>query len=161
MTEVKIRLAAEKDAELIARQRQAMFEEAVTPVPPTLPEMVERFTPWVRERLSNGTYRGWIAEENDLAIAGAGLWIMEFPPHFLHLEPGRGYLLNFYVAPEHRGRGLARRLLAISVEEAKRLGLRVLVLHASKFGRRLYERNGFRLNNEMVLLCDGSTEPTM
>jgi GNAT superfamily N-acetyltransferase len=69
-------------------------------------------------------------------------------------------LLNFYVLPEYRGAGLARRLLAVAVEEGRRLGLRVITLHASKFGRKLYEQNGFRSNNEMILLSDGSTEPT-
>lgn len=138
-----------------------MFEDAVDPVPATLTAMQVRFEPWVRERLENGSYRGWIAEAQGAAVAGAGLWVMEFPPHFLHVEPGRGYLLNFYVAPTYRGKGLARRLLELSVAEGRRLGLRVLSLHASKFGRPLYERYGFRQNNEMVLLSDGSSETTV
>ena len=161
MAERKIRMATEMDAALIAQQRRAMFADAVDPIPGTLAAMEERFAVWVRERLRNGTYLGWIAEDDGSAIGGAGLWVMEFPPHFLHVEPGRGYLLNFYVQPAFRGQGLARQLLEMSVAEGRRLGLRVLVLHASKFGRRLYEQGGFRLNNEMVLLSDGSSEPTV
>ncbi len=161
MNEISIRLAKEADAALIAGQRRAMFVDAVSPVPVTLDAMEARFTPWVRERLKDGRYVGWIAEDAGRAVAGAGLWIMEFPPHFLDVQPARGYLLNFYVAPEYRGAGLARRLLKACVDEGRRLGLRVLTLHASKFGRPLYEQYGFRSNNEMILLTDGAMDATV
>ena len=161
MTETSIRLATPDDATLIAGQRRAMFTDAVSPTPSTLAEMETRFVPWVRERLVNSTYLGWIAEQAGTPIAGAGLWVTDFPPHFLDVKAARGYLLNFYVAPEHRGTGLARRLLTLSVDEGRRRGLRVLTLHASKFGRPVYERAGFRANNEMILLSDGSPEPTV
>ncbi len=155
------RAATVEDASLITAQRRAMFEEAVVPTPPTLDAMASNFEPWVRERLENRSYLGWIVEEDGRAVAGAGLWIMDFPPHFLHTETGRGYLLNFYVAPAYRGRGVARDLLAVSVEAARRLGLRVVTLHASRFGKPLYEQNGFHLNNEMITLTDGSLEATV
>ena len=102
-----------------------------------------------------------LRETGARAVGGAGLWRMEFPPHFLDTGQERGYLLNFYVEPEFRGQGLARRLLAAAVEEARRLQIRVVTLHASKFGRPLYEQEGFRGNNEMILLTDGSGEPTV
>lgn len=161
MSDIDLRLATEADAALIAGQRRAMFADAVLPVPATLDEMQKRFEPWVRERLADGSYRGWIAHRGDVPVGGAGLWVMDFPPHFLDVQPARGYLLNFYVSPDHRGMGLARRLLAACLDEGRRLGLRVITLHASKFGRPLYEQAGFRGNNEMILLTDGSTEATV
>ena len=138
-----------------------MFADAVLPVPATLSAMQERFEPWVHARLANGSYRGWLAEKDGVPVGGAGLWVMEFPPHFLDIEAARGYLLNFYVDPRFRGAGLARRLLGLCVDEGRQLGLRVITLHASKFGRPLYEQYGFRGNNEMILLTDGSTESTV
>ena len=83
-------MATVADAALIARQRCAMFADAVLPVPATLPVMRERFEPWVRARLANGSYRGWLAEKAGAPVAGAGLWVMEFPPHFLDPEAARG-----------------------------------------------------------------------
>jgi predicted acetyltransferase len=50
-----------------------------------------------------------------------------------------------------RGRGLARALLALAVDEAKARGIKVVTLHASKFGKPLYEQNGFEMSNEMRL----------
>jgi len=81
---------------------------------------------------------------------------MPWPPHFLDPEPRRAYLLNFYVAPEMRRRGLASKLLALAVAEAKTRGIRVVTLHASKFGKPVYEQNEFKMSNEMMLRFDDS-----
>ena len=40
---------------------------------------------------------------------------MDWPPMFLDPEPQRGYVLNFYVAPEACRQDLARELLALAV----------------------------------------------
>jgi len=149
---VEIRLATTADAEAIANQRLRMFIDAeVVAEPEELDKMAANFVPWVRARLEDGTYAGWLAEEDGCLIAGAGLWVMDWPPHFLDAEPRRAYLLNFYVAPEARRRGLARELLALAVAEARARGIKVVTLHASKFGKRLYEQHGFVLSNEMRL----------
>ena len=79
---------------------------------------------------------------------------MEFPPHWMHDEAVRAYLLNFYVGPAFRGHGLAYALLKTVVGETRRRGIKVVSLHASKFGKPLYERNGFELSNEMILRND-------
>jgi ribosomal protein S18 acetylase RimI-like enzyme len=121
--------------------------------------MLARFTPWVRAKLEDGSYAGWLTEHEGVLVAGAGLWVMEFPPHYLDPEPRRAYLLNFYVAPEMRGQGLARELLALAVAEAAARGIKVVTLHASKFGKPIYERNGFAMSNEMVLRLDNPDNP--
>ena len=53
-----------------------------------------------------------------------------------------------------RRRGLARELLALAVAEAKARGIKVVTLHASKFGKPVYEQNGFKMSNEMMLRFD-------
>ena len=63
----------------------------------------------------------------------------------------RAYLLNFYVEPKWRGQGLAYRLLKTAIEETRARGIGVVNLHASVFGKPLYERNGFKVSNEMLL----------
>jgi GNAT superfamily N-acetyltransferase len=88
-------------------------------------------------------------------VAGAGMWLMDFPPHWMDPEPRRAYLLNFYVEPAFRGQGLAYELLKTAVEDARRRGIKVVSLHASKFGKPLYERNGFEPTNEMILSFEG------
>jgi ribosomal protein S18 acetylase RimI-like enzyme len=145
------RRATPSDAEAIAAQRCQMFADAGLAGEAQMAPMVANFILWVRAKLEDGSYAGWLTEENGRLVAGAGLWVMEFPPHFIDPEPRRAYLLNFYVAPEMRGRGLARSLLTLAVAEAKARGIKVVTLHASKFGKPLYERNGFEMSNEMML----------
>jgi len=149
------RLATVADAELIARHRRRMFVDAGQAEDAKLQEMVDNFVVWVRPRLSDGSYVGWIVEEEGRAVAGAGMWLMDFPPHWMDAEPVRAYLLNFYVEPGFRGRGLAYELLKNAVDDARRRGIRVVSLHASKFGKPLYERNGFEATNEMILRLEG------
>jgi ribosomal protein S18 acetylase RimI-like enzyme len=79
---------------------------------------------------------------------------MDFPPHWMDSGPVRAYLLNFYVDPAFRGRGYARELLETAVGDARRRGIKVVSLHASKFGRPLYESSGFETTNEMRLWSD-------
>jgi hypothetical protein len=40
--------------------------------------------------------------------------------------------------------------------EAKERGIKVVTLHASKFGKPLYEQNGFVMSNEMRLEAEDS-----
>jgi ribosomal protein S18 acetylase RimI-like enzyme len=154
------RVATVEDAELIGQQRRQMFVSAGQLDDERMAAMVAAFVPWVREKLARDRYVGWLVSVGDGAaervVGGAGLWLMEFPPHFLQLEPVRGYLLNFYVEPEFRGHGLAKTLLEESVAEARRRGCEVVTLHASKFGRPIYEKYGFKQTNEMMLRGEGS-----
>jgi GNAT superfamily N-acetyltransferase len=157
------RLATVVDAELIARHRRSMFVDAGQAEDAKLQTMVENFVVWVRPRLSDESYVGWLVEveedgEDGRVVAGAGMWLIDFPQHWMDAEPVRAYLLNFYVDPAFRGRGLAYELLTTAVEDARRRGIKVVSLHASKFGKPLYERNGFEATNEMILRLDGAQE---
>jgi GNAT superfamily N-acetyltransferase len=148
----KTRLAGTGDAALIAHQRVRMFFDAgQAQQGEELRKMEANFVEWVGPRLEDGCYVGWIVEEDGRAVAGAGMWMMEWPPHWMDAESGRAYLLNFYVDPEFRGRGLAYGLLKTAIEAARGRGVKVVSLHASKFGRPLYERNGFETSSEMLL----------
>jgi GNAT superfamily N-acetyltransferase len=154
----KTRLATVADAELIARQRRSMFVDSGQAEEDQVQTMMENFVVWVWPRLSDGSYVGWLVEEDERVVAGAGMWLIDFPPHWMDAEPIRAYLLNFYVDPAFRGRGLAYDLLKTAVEDARRRGIRVVSLHASKFGKPLYERNGFEATNEMILRLDDSQD---
>ncbi len=144
-------MATAIDAELIAGHRMKMFADAGQADAPAMAQMAENFVSWVKPRLMDGRYVGWLMEDQGKVVAGAGMWLMDFPPHWMDAEPVRAYLLNFYTEPEYRGRGIAGEMLKMAVDEAARRGIKVVALHASKFGRPIYERNGFADTNEMML----------
>jgi ribosomal protein S18 acetylase RimI-like enzyme len=150
---LKTRQTTEADAELIAAHRHAMFVEMGKSEATALDEMRRNFVPWVEQMIGTGKYVGWIVEENERPVASSGFFELEWPPH--PLDPAgehRGYLLNFWVEPEYRGRGLARELVREGLAESRRRGIWVTALHASDAGRRVYEPMGFKATNEMYLI---------
>lgn len=148
------RNAVPADATLIAAHRKAMFM-AMGGMDETLLETMRRNSePWLERMIADGKYIGWIISDDDEPIASAGLLLLDWPPHpFDPTGEIRGYLLNVFVNPAYRHRGLARQLVEASIEDARRRGIRVISLHASDAGRPLYDQLGFQPTNEM-LHCD-------
>jgi GNAT superfamily N-acetyltransferase len=151
-----LRRATPDDAPIITHQRHLMFADNNLATEARYAEMDLAFEPWVREHLADGRYVGLFleeesAEEGTTILAACGIFYMDFPPHFLDPQPTRAYLLNFYTAPEARGRGYAKQLLQLAVDECHARNVAVITLHASKFGRPIYEHFGFTPNNELIL----------
>jgi ribosomal protein S18 acetylase RimI-like enzyme len=83
---------------------------------------------------------------------------LDWAPHYLDpVGEQRGYVLNVFVEPEYRRRGLAQALMTECMDEARRRGIRVVALHASQKGQPVYEKLGFTTSNEM-LFVDPATE---
>ena len=143
------RSANVRDSALITTHREAMFREMGRGNDASLAAMSRNFTPWLEQRLVSGIYLGWITEENARPIATSGLFLMDWPPHYLDDGSTRGYLLNVYVDPAYRGRGLAKALTRLAMDECRQRNIRLLTLHASDAGRHVYESLGFIAGNEM------------
>ena len=138
------------DAPVITAHRQAMFVAMGNTPESVLNAMSRNFAPWVARMIAEGKYTGWITQEDGRPIASAGLLVLDWPPHPLDLAgEHRGYLLNVFVDPEFRRRGLAHALVDRCLTEAHRRGLRVVALHSSDAARSIYEALGFRATNEM------------
>jgi ribosomal protein S18 acetylase RimI-like enzyme len=127
-----------------------MFVDAGSQDGRLLDVMAEHFQSWVEARLADGRYLGWLTNANGKVVAGAGLIVLDWPPHLLDpWQDKRGYLLNLYVEPEHRRKKLASQLIELALAETRKQKIRVVALHATDEGRPLYESNGFRETNEM------------
>lgn len=150
------RRATAEDAELITRHRVAMFADAGSAPDTVLDRMARHFDPWVRRMFAEEKYAGWVTLDKDKPIASAGLLLLDWAPHYLDpVGQQRGYILNVYVEPEYRRRGLALMLTKECIEEAERRGVRVVALHASEKGRPVYEKFGFSTSNEMLYVLPG------
>ena len=67
-------------------------------------------------------------------------------------RPGRQRdILNVFTEPEHRGQGLARRLVEEALAHCRSHDIPTALLHASDAGRPLYETLGFTQTTEMRL----------
>lgn len=149
-----IRPATLEDAGIVTAQRRAMFFDMGYRDTGALDSMCQAFLPWVRQKMSAGEYLGWfaIADDGDIA-AGAGLWLMDWPPHMIGPGNRRGNILNVYTRAEFRRQGLGRRLTETAVDWCRANGITTVILHASDEGRELYRALGFEPTNEMRLVA--------
>ena len=102
-----IRLASLDDAAIITAHRRAMFFDMGYRDEEALGAMAAAFLVWVRRQMETGGYLGWLAVAADGSVAaGAGLWLMDWPPHMVGPGARRGNILNVYTSPDHRRQGL-------------------------------------------------------
>jgi GNAT superfamily N-acetyltransferase len=147
---ITLRRASVKDAKTIAHHRRSMFRDMGYRDEAALDSMMDKFLPWVETKMEAGEYLAWLAVMNgDSVVAGAGLWLMDWPAHMVGSSPRRGNILNVYTEPPFRRRGLARRLMEAALHWCEVNDIDFVILHASAEGRRLYESLGFRSGNEM------------
>lgn len=138
------------DCEMVCRHREAMFLEAGGDAQ-NLRQMTEHFRPWLEPRLADGRYYGFVLLEGGAPAAAIGLMSIEWPPHPAHpTVDQRGYVLNVYVEPEYRRRGLASKLMRLGEAEFTRRGLGFAILHATEVGRPVYQALGWAGTAEMA-----------
>jgi GNAT superfamily N-acetyltransferase len=148
---MRVRRATQEDLPVVLHHRQAMFrdmgysEEQLAP-------MMRSAGPYFAEGFADGTYHGWFLETSaGEIVSGAGITILRYHPGPRDPAPSRAWVVNVYTEPDHRRQGLARQLMEELVAWCRAEGFRWLYLHASQFGRPLYESMGFELTNEMRL----------
>jgi len=113
--------------------------------------MTEHFGPWLRPRLADGRYYGFVLLDDALPVAAIGLMAIDWPPHPAHpCQDQRGYVLNVYVEPSHRRQGLASKLMRLAESEFTRRGLAFAVLHATEAGQPVYAGLGWAPTAEMA-----------
>jgi len=152
MEDVRIREGALEDIPRILRHRRSMFWEMGNHDEAAHSQMLVSAGAFLREAMPRGGYRAWLAETPDArVVAGAGVAIVAWPGSPEDPAPRRAWVQNVYTEPEYRRLGLARKLVAAAVEWCRQNGFVNVSLHASSFGRPLYEELGFRPTNEMRL----------
>jgi len=148
--EIALRRATVEDARTIATHRRSMFRDMGYHDEAALDSMMATFLPWVEAKMTSGDYLAWLAvTAGDVVVAGAGLWLMDWPAHMVGNCGRRGNILNVYTDPEFRRQGLARRLMEAALDFCRVNGVDLVILHASPEGRALYASLGFLASNEM------------
>jgi GNAT superfamily N-acetyltransferase len=127
-----------------------MFAEIGVEDRETLDRMEEASERYFRQALEDGTYRGWLAEtEAGRVVSGGGVAIVHWPGSPDFPATRRGWILNVYTDPDHRHRGIARQVMETILQWCRENRFSYVSLHASQFGRELYEKMGFAPTNEM------------
>jgi len=152
-----VRPADIADIPHLAHHRAAMFRDMGKLAPHQLEPLTRATAAYLRDALPRGEYLAWVAQDTSTTrggiIGGAGAQLRPILPRpdggpDLELGP-EAIVLNVYVEPDWRRRGVAESLMRSLLEALAGRGIRRIVLHASDDGRRLYERLGFVATNEM------------
>jgi GNAT superfamily N-acetyltransferase len=92
----------------------------------------------------------YVADDGSLKPAATVVLVWQrVPPGVRNLAGIQAYALGMYVVPKLRRRGIARELMIRSIDCAADHGASLVALHASEFGRPLYESIGFTMTEEM------------
>ena len=151
-----IRKAEFEDAALLSEVRKLqLIDEGIAPDCDIDTELDAFFKKW----LVSKDFLQLIAEENGKLLSTAAIVYYDLPPSFTNKIGVRGYITNVYTGPEHRGKGLAKTLLKMLLDDAKSRGIKKIWLGASKLGRPLYEKLGFiQQESYMELTLENKSE---
>lgn len=107
---------------------------------------------YFRELFDCGRMEEWVCEDEGRIVATGGVIYYCFPPSFDNGEGVKAYITNIYTDPEYRGRGIAPKMLSILEERARERGVCRIWLEASKWGKPVYEKYGFGVNDTIMTI---------
>ena len=148
---MKLRAATLADLDVVLHHRREMFREMGGEYQRQLDRFDNASRQYFQSALQDGSYFGLMGEIDNKIVAGGGVVIARWPGSPLNFSPRRAWILNIYVEPGYRRQGLARTMAEALVSWCRENGFQSVALHASEYGRSLYEKLGFRPTNEMRL----------
>ena len=146
-----IREATPDDIPEIVRQRRAMYEDMGYDDSEVLATVVATSASYLSEALPNGSFRAWLAVSGEHIVGGGAILISPWPSHPNDGHCRRATILNVYVYPDNRTKGIGRQLMQTMIDWCRDQDFAFVSLHASQDGRHLYETLGFEPTNEMRL----------
>lgn len=95
------------------------------------------------KHISDGTFIGVVAEEDNKVISVAFLSISEKPANPAFITGKTGTLLNVHTYSQYRRKGIATKVIMRIIEEARSCGVSYIDLSATSDGKPLYKKLGF------------------
>ncbi|PAD88479.1 GNAT family N-acetyltransferase [Niallia circulans] len=146
---MEYRKATREDINLLMELRKfQLVDEGITADKDIDYELEDFF----QRKLAEGSLIQWLVMEENEIIATGAIVIYEFPPTYTNKSGKKAYVTNMYTKNAYRGKGIATTLLTKLVEEAKSLGIKKIWLGASKLGRPVYKKFGFKETDEWMEL---------
>jgi ribosomal protein S18 acetylase RimI-like enzyme len=102
--------------------------------------------------LADGTHTAYLAFDGDEFVGAGGVSYYRVMPTYHNPTGWKAYIMNMYVRPDYRRRGVATHMLDLLVADARSRGIDCITLEATDMGRPLYEKYGFApMKHEMEL----------
>lgn len=150
MENIEYRKASKDDIELLMSSRLEMLRvvnglEEDTPFDEVLIEESRRY-------FEEGDQTTVLALDSGRVIGCATICYIRMMPTYSHPTGRRAHLMNVYTAAEYRRQGIARHMMEMILDDARRHGATEISLDATKSGRPLYESLGFADSDECMVL---------
>ena len=142
-------MAAENDIELLMSSRIEMVK-VVNNLPFDF-EFPDEFIENSKEYFTSGNQTTVLALDESV-VGCATMCYIEMMPTFSHPTGKRAHLMNVYTNSQYRRQGIASHMLNMLIDEAKEKGITEISLDATEMGRPLYEKCGFTLSDECMVL---------
>jgi GNAT superfamily N-acetyltransferase len=137
-----VRDATLADSDTLVRHRIAMFTDMGVLFDASA--LDSAFRVWLAETMTAGAYRAWLVEASDgTIVGGGGLTTLPWPPGPRYMGNRLAFVYNVYVEPEHRRRGLARRIMEAMHAFCREHAIASIALNASRDGLPLYKEMGY------------------
>lgn len=157
---MQIRPAGRGDLDRLSHLRLEFLADVHgVPVSALTDELLEPTRTFTTSTFDAGQLHSWLAvdagdgSDGDGELAGGvSVVLMPAPPRPGDVRAWEGYVINMYVRPPWRRRGLGRQLFDACLSGAPALGVRRFFLMATPDGRPLYEENGFATNDTWLEL---------
>jgi GNAT superfamily N-acetyltransferase len=158
MVKYTTRRATLADVDTLVQQRIRMFQDmGVMGVPDGNEQrLATAYHAWLTDLMPAGTYLAWVVEARDEAargeiVSGGGVTVIPWPPGPRYQGTRLAFVYNVYTNPEHRGRGLATRIMETIHEFCRHEGIGSVALNASTFGQPLYESMGYGVTQSPMM----------
>ncbi len=133
---------------LVELRKKQLVDEGIEPNIDIDRELYDFF----QNKLSDGSLIQWLVEDNEEIIACGAVVFYEFPPSYTNKTGKKAYVTNMYTKENYSGQGIATKLLTKLVDEVKNAGITKIWLGASKMGRPVYKKFGFKETDEWLEL---------
>ncbi|MGR3276423.1 GNAT family N-acetyltransferase [Acaryochloris marina NIES-2412] len=148
-----IRPATPTDDERIAQHFYQMWRDNQVPTEQIRPDwqtVTLKFLATARDQLG---YQGYIASLDAAIVGSVGCQLFSgLYPSLIHRDQRHyGYIWGVYVESAYRRRGIGQQLTEVAVEYLRSQQCTHAILHASPWGKPVYEQIGFIPSNEMRL----------
>jgi GNAT superfamily N-acetyltransferase len=144
-------VSSPEEIEAGVRFRHAMKVELELPVHALRDDWAGLETAYFVRRTAEGGAQWYLARVGAEFIGSACAYIDDSWTSTLLVRPQSGWIIGVYVLPGYRRRGIARELTGAALTWLRATQCSEAKLHASPFGRGIYEAMGFALTNEMKL----------
>jgi GNAT superfamily N-acetyltransferase len=107
---------------------------------------------YLTEKVPTGEFLAWVAEAEGQIVGAGGLIFLQKPPADGNLSGQEAHIMNMYITPQWRGKGIGTALINKIIESLKGTNAKRIRLHATESGRSVYEKVGLiSMTSEMEL----------